>query len=172
MIIRQLIVLLIISVILGFIVNAISPNGIDLIGKYREISSGNEPVIPPNAEEGDPAFIALDLAELEFNSGNALFLDCREFEEFECGTIPGAINIPFDYLPDENLEQYIDSGLGFVAKDQQIITFCSGDECDLSLHMARNLQAFGYTNVSIFFGGSREWDNFGLEFERRQDCGE
>ena len=73
---------------------------------------------------------------------------------------------------DENLKQYLDSALGYVSKDQKIITFCSGDECDLSLHLGRNFQAFGYTNIWIFFGGSREWGNFGLEIERRQDCGE
>ena len=171
MIIRQIIILLIISALLGLLVNTISPNGIELIGKYRDISSGNEPIIPPNAEEGDPAFIALSLAELEFNLGEVLFIDCREFEEFKCGTIPGSINIPFDYLPDENLELYIDSALGSVTKDNKIITFCSGDECDQSLHLARNLQAFGYKNVFIFFGGSREWENYGLELEGRQDCG-
>lgn len=171
MIFRQTIILIILSAIIGITANYISPKGIELIGKYREISSGNEPIIPPNAEEGDPSFIALDLAELEFNRGEALFVDCREFEEFECGTIPGAINIPFDYLPDENLEQYLDSTLGFIAKDQRIITFCSGDECDLSLHLARNLKAFDYTNIFIFFGGAREWENFGLEVERRTDCG-
>ena len=104
MIIRQIISLLIISVFLSLLVNAISPHGIELIGKYRNISNGDKPIIPPNAEEGDPPFIALELAELENSHGKALFVDCREFEEFECGTIPGSINIPFDYLPDENLD--------------------------------------------------------------------
>ncbi|MBU8932386.1 MAG: rhodanese-like domain-containing protein [candidate division Zixibacteria bacterium] len=172
MAIRQLTILLIISVVLGLGVNLVSPNSIAVIGKYRSLSSGTEPIIPPNADVDDPPFIALDLAELEFNSGNVVFIDCREPEEFECGTIPGAINIPFDYLPEDNLEAHIDSALGHCARDTKLITFCSGEECDLSLHMARNLQAFGYTNLGIFFGGSREWVAFDLKLERRRNCEE
>ncbi len=169
--IRQAIIILILSAVLGLCVNAILPNKIPYIGKYRSISSGNEPIIPPNADENDPPFIALDLAELEFNQGDAIFVDARDPAEFECGTIPGAINVPLDYLPEGDLAVYFDSVFAGVPKDTKIITFCSGDECDLSLHLARNLQAFGYTNISIFFGGYREWEKFGLQVERRKQCG-
>jgi len=168
---RQILVIVGLSVILGLGLNTVSPNKIDVIGKYRSLSAGNGPIVPPSASEGDPPFIAIDLAELEYSQGTTLFIDTRDPEEFECGTIPGSINIPFDYLPEENLEQYIDSALGGAALDQAMIAFCSGEECDLSLHLARNLQAMGYTNVSIFFGGSREWEKFGLDIEkRRADC--
>ena len=172
MAIRQLTALLILSVILGLGVNLVSPNSIALVGKYRSLSSGTEPIIPPNADVDDPPFMALDLAELEFNSGGVVFIDCREPEEFECGTIPGSINIPFDYLPEDNLEAFLDSSLSYCERDTKLITFCSGEECDLSLHLARNLQAFGYTNLGIFFGGSREWETFGLTLERRRSCEE
>ena len=40
----------------------------------------------------------------------------------------------------------------------------------LSLHLARFFNDMGYTNVSIFFGGAREWENFDLEMERRPEC--
>lgn len=172
MIVRHLIILVVISSVLALGVNMISPNKIPVFGKYRSLSSGTEPIIPPNVEAGDPPFIALDLAELEHNDNRIVFIDCRDPEEYECGTIPGAINIPFDYMPEENLEIYLDSALGGCAQDTRLITFCSGEECDLSLHMARNLQAFGYTNLAIFFGGAREWDNFELTMERRRNCDE
>ncbi len=172
MVIRQVITILVLAVILGLGVNLVSPHKIAYIGQYRSLSTGNDPIVPPSAAKGDAPFIAIDMAELEFNSRSAIFVDTREPEEFECGTIPGSINIPFDSLPDGDLEKYFDSALGGIAKDSPVITLCSGDECDLSLHMARNLQAFGYTNVSIFFGGAREWENSGLEIERRRECGE
>lgn len=172
MIVKQIIILLLLTLVLGTTVNLISPNKIPFIGQYRELSSGDGPVIPPSASEGDPPFIAVDVAELEYSLKNALFIDTREHEEFICGTIPGSINIPFEYLPEENLEQYIDSALNYVSKDKHLIIFCSGEECDLSLHMARNLQYFGYTSLSIFFGGSREWENFDLEIERGEGCEE
>jgi len=172
MIIRQTLTILALAAILGLGLNLFTPNRIAYIGQYRTLSTGNDPIVPPNAAPGDPPFIAVDLAELEFNSGSVIFVDTRVPEDFECGTIFGSINIPFDYLPDEGLEKYLDSALGGVARDRMIITYCSGEECDLSLHLARNLQALGYTRVSIFFGGSREWEKHGLPIERKHACDE
>ncbi len=155
---------------MGF--NLISHNKIPYVGKYRSLHDGRGPILPPDPSPGDPPFIGVDVAELEFSLGEALFVDAREPEDFECATISGSVNIPFDHLPDENLEAYIDSALGGVPRDFSIITYCSGEECDLSLHLARNLQALGYTNVSIFYGGFREWERFGLPLERRKECGD
>jgi rhodanese-related sulfurtransferase len=170
--IRQFIILTILAIIVGLASNAINSNGVPLIGDYRELSAGDGPIIPPEADEGDPPFIGLQLAQMEHAAGKSIFVDARDESEFQCGTIPGSISIPFDYLPEENLEGYLDSALGHISKDDPIITFCSGEECDLSLHLGRNLQSFGYTNVAIFFGGAREWEKAGLEMERRIACGE
>ncbi len=170
--IKQAIILVILSIIISISVNTLSPNKISLIGEYRELSGNDGPIVPPNVMEGDPPFIAIDVAQMEFSMGQVLFVDAREFEDFECGTIPGSVNIPFDYLPEENLGKYLDSALGQVPLDKHLIIFCSGEECDLSLHLARNLQALNYTNLSIFFGGSREWESFELEMERRVQCEE
>jgi len=172
MVFRQIVVILVLASTLGLGINLISPYRVAYIGNYRNLSSGTDPIVPPNATAGDPPFISIDVAELEFNLGDAIFVDSREPEEFDCGTIPGSINIPFDYLPDEDLGEYFDSALGGVAKDCPIITYCSGEECDLSLHLARNLQALGYTNILIFFGGSREWEKSGLPIERKHSCEE
>ncbi len=172
MVAKQVVIIAILSAVLGLGINSIHPNGIPYGGKYRELSSGDGPIVPPSAQKGDPPFIAIDVAEMEHSNSNTLFVDARSPEEFNCGTIPGAINIPFEYLPDDNLDQYFDSALGGVTKDFSIITFCSGEECDLSLHLGRNLQALGYTNIAIFFGGAREWEKFGLPMERRENCGE
>ena len=40
----------------------------------------------------------------------------------------------------------------------------------LSLYLGRNLQQIGYTNISIFYGGWREWQKYGLGEERREPC--
>ncbi len=143
-----------------------------MVGEYRELSTSNGPIIPPEADKGDPPFIGVEVALMEHSAGGTLFVDSRDSSEFDCGTIPGSILIPFDYLPEENLELYLDSALGYVSRDMPIIIYCSGEECDLSLHLGRNLQDFGYTKVSIFFGGSREWEKMGLDMERRVECDE
>jgi rhodanese-related sulfurtransferase len=172
MALKQFLLLGILSAVLGLGVNLFSPNKIPYVGEYRELSRGDGPIIPPTAEPGDPPFMAISEAHLEHQQGTAIFVDARSEEEFLCGTIPGSVLIPFEYMPDGDLSVYFDSALAGAPKDQRIITYCSGEECDLSLHLARNLLDFGYTDVYIFFGGSREWENAGLEIERRQDCGD
>ena len=172
MVVRQILIILTLSTIISLTLNLFLPNRIDYIGQYRMLSNGSDPIIPPSAQKGDPPFIAIDNAELEFKTDGSLFIDCREPEEFECGTIPGSINIPFEHLPDGDLEVYFDSVLNGVPENQPLITYCSGEECDLSLHLARNLQDFGYERISIFFGGWREWKNLGLPIERKKVCEE
>ena len=169
--VRQALWLLVVSVVVSLGVNLVSPNRIPYIGQWRDLSSGEGPIIPPAAAPGDPPFIDINTAQMEHSSGGVLFVDARDEVEFNCGTIPGAVNLPFDYLPEtDDLGPYLDSALGGVPHDQPIITFCSGEECDLSLHLARILQEFGYTRVSIFFGGAREWEKMGLPMERREAC--
>ncbi len=172
MTIKQALIIVALSVVLGLGVNPFSPNAIPVIGEYRDLQGGEDPVVPPEAMAGDPPFFAVDRALLEFTGKSAIFIDARDLAEFECGTIPGSVNIPFDYLPEGDLGVYFDSCLAGASKDTLLITFCSGEECDLSLHLARNFQDFGYNNLAIFFGGSSDWGKLELELERRRECGE
>lgn len=172
MALKQFVLLAVAAAVIGLGINLVSPHSIPFVGDYRELSSGDGPIVPPSAEPGDPPFIAIDDAYLEYNEGKAIFVDARDDEEFKCGTIKGAISMPFEYLPDGDLAPYFDSVLAGAPKDARIITFCGGEECDLSLQLARNLQVVGYTNLAIFFGGAREWEDAKLPMDRRENCGE
>lgn len=167
---KQFLILLVLSGVLAVGVNLVSPNAIPLVGEYRSVTSGGEPVVPPTAEAGDPPFVDINRAWLEHDLETALFLDARSFEEFECGTIPGSINIPFEYMPEGDLTGYLDSAFSGADFDRPMIVFCSGEECDLSLHMGRFLYTSNYTNIMIFFGGAREWEQAGFDVERRIQC--
>ncbi len=169
---RQIIWLLVFAAIFGIVRNKLFSGGVELIGNWRDLSSGDGPIVPPSAEEGDPPFIAIDVAQMEHSLGKTIFIDARDPEEFVCATIPGSLNMPFEYLPEGDLKPYLDSVLGGAEKDLPLIVFCSGEECDLSLHLARNLQDEGYTGVMIFFGGATEWEKFELEIERSAECEE
>jgi rhodanese-related sulfurtransferase len=169
--IRQAILILVISAVFGAAVNVVSPNKIPLVGKYRQLANGEGVVRPPDSQAGDPPFIDLTIAQLEFGAHSSIFVDARLRDEFDCGTIPGATNIPFEDLPEEHIDTYLDSALNHAGKDTPLIAFCSGEECDASLYLGRNLALNGYTRISIFFGGAREWEKAGLEMERRKQCG-
>jgi len=170
MVLRQMFYLGLASVLLSLLVNLISPNKIPLIGQYYAFEVVDGVIVPPAATPGDPPFIAVDRAQAEFALGEALFVDARDTGEYDCGTIPGAVNLPFEEMPGDDLASYVDSVFGGAPMDRTLITFCAGEECDLSLHRARNLKALGYRNVLIFFGGAREWDDMGFEIQRGVQC--
>jgi hypothetical protein len=108
----QVLILLFFSVVVSFGVNLVSPNKIDLIGNYRNLSSGDGPIVPPSAEPGDPPFIDVNTAQMEHATGGVLWVDARSPEEFECGTIPESINVPFEYLPEGDLDPFFRFGPG------------------------------------------------------------
>jgi rhodanese-related sulfurtransferase len=172
MTLRQIVLLTLLAVVLGLVANTVSPNRIPWIGKYRTLSSGEGPIVPPAAEPGDAPFIDINQAQMEFDLGSARFIDARDPAEYVCGTIPGSINIPFEGLPEGDLGPYFDSALGSPDRDKELVVFCGGEECDLSLYLSRNLKQYGFTNVLVFFGGAREWVKSGFEVERRAKCAE
>jgi rhodanese-related sulfurtransferase len=111
-------------------------------------------------EEVDPPAISLDYAMMRFQSKNTIFLDSRYPEDFKAGHIKGAINFPY-----EEFEEYAPEVWQKLPKDEEIITYCDGSECETSLLMARELTELGYQNVKVFFGGWQEWRNAGLSVE-------
>lgn len=122
----------------------------DLSGK---ITNDN----PDNFSE--PKAIKIDFAYKLFQEGKK-FVDARPVEEYEENHIKGAINIPF--YGSENYE----SVLNKISKDEIIITYCSGDDCDLSILLGDELFAKGYKKIYIFFGGWNDWLKMGYPTEK------
>lgn len=154
----QLVVILIISTIAALAINSARGGGVAVIGNWPSgTRSGEEPVKPPSAEEGDPPFITLEDAVAKYQSPDIIFIDSRDPEDFDFGHIKRAINIPFEYI-DEEWEAYIES----LDRHRGYVVYCSGDECETSLHLGRYLQSFGFPNIFVFYGGWREWEDNGL----------
>lgn len=169
---KQALLLLVFSTVIALGVNQFSSKALPLVGSYRELSTGEGPIVPPSATKGDPPFIDINTANMEFATKTAIFLDARDSAEFNCGTIPGALSVPFEQMPEDHEAEFVDERLKAYPKDQRFITFCSGEECDLSLQLGRFMKAHGYTNLEIFFGGATEWKKFKLDMEKRGTCAE
>ena len=149
----QIVVILIISTIASLALNAARPGGIAVKGNWpSRTATGEGPIVPPSAQEGDPPFVTLDDAVAKFQSPDVVFIDSRDPEDFEYGRIKGSINIPFDYL-DEHWDAVIDS----LDRKKGYVIYCSGDECELSLFLGRIMNEMGFNNIYIFYGGWREW---------------
>lgn len=98
----------------------------------------------------EPKAIKIDLAYKLFNQG-IKFIDARPEEEFKENHIKGAINIPF-----YGSEKY-DSVLNKISKDEIVVTYCNGDDCDLSILLGDEIFNKGYKKVYVFFGGWNDW---------------
>lgn len=105
-----------------------------------------------------PKAIKIDFAYNLFKQG-IKFIDARPPEEYAGGHIKGAVNIPF--YGSENYE----SVLNEINKNEAIVTYCSGDDCDLSILLADEIFAKGFKKVYIFFGGWNDWQvkNYPIE---------
>ncbi len=91
----------------------------------------------------------VDTAEGErLRDQGAAFLDVREPDEHEQGTIPGSIHIPRGHL-EANIEARLSH------RDVPIVVYCAGGV--RSAFAAETLQALSYTDVVSMDGGFNKW---------------
>lgn len=106
-----------------------------------------------------PVMIHLDEARTFFEAGEALFIDSRHAFDYHLGHIRGAVNLPLKEVEEQKLP------LPSTPKDHMLIVYCDGAECNSSIELSSKLFQAGYSNVKIFFGGWREWEEARLPVE-------
>lgn len=110
----------------------------------------------------EPLAIKIDKAYQLYKQG-VKFIDARMPEEYAEGHIKGAINIPFD--GDESYRNILNS----FSKDEVLVTYCSGTECDVSILLGDELFEKGFKKVYIFFGGWNDWVERGYPISREDE---
>jgi rhodanese-related sulfurtransferase len=88
-----------------------------------------------------------------WDSGKAIFIDSRPYEEFLKSHISGAFPLPYDQL-----DEFYPKIIRLLDPGYQIITYCDGAECLSSMHVADFLNQQGFPKVNIFFGGWELWE--------------
>ena len=177
---KKIFVIVFTSVLVSFVYNDFNPNGLKLIRDERVLNwesdsltsfpkinllviDSNLTIIRPKIDSikteikkeisesfKEPKAIKIDFAYKLFTQG-IKFIDARPAEEFSEGHIKGALNIPF--YGSENYE----SVLNKISKDDIVVTYCSGEDCDLSILLGDELFNKGYKKVYVFFGGWNDW---------------
>jgi rhodanese-related sulfurtransferase len=110
----------------------------------------------PAQESVQDGEISLHDAALRHASGEAVFLDAREAEEYELGHIQGALSLSvFTFAQDFPA---LKAGL----EGKTVITYCDGEHCKLSQDLADQLTAHGIRNVFVLKNGWSLWQNDGL----------
>ncbi len=175
--------IIIYSILIGIVYNQLNPKGIPFFREARQInwaddstkSNSNNPdslstqqvdssksslLTTTQKDFSEPKAIKIDFAYKLFLNGTK-FIDARPVEEYEESHIKGAINIPF--YGSENYE----SALKKIPKDEVIVTYCGGDDCDLSILLADELFAKGYKKIYVFFGGWNDWQKMKYPVEKK-----
>jgi molybdopterin/thiamine biosynthesis adenylyltransferase/rhodanese-related sulfurtransferase len=92
----------------------------------------------------------IEPAEAEPRLGEAVFLDVREQDEYEQGTIPGSVFIPRGHLEGH-------SGGRLPDHSAPIVVYCASGF--RSAFAAKTLEDLGYTDVLHLAGGFDRWKN-------------
>ncbi len=91
-------------------------------------------------------------AEEEMAHPGAVLLDVREPDEYQQGSVPGAVHIPRG-----NLELSVEGRIP--DKGAHVLVYCAGGV--RSAFAAQTLQELGYTDVSSVLGGFNRWKDEG-----------
>ncbi len=98
---------------------------------------------------------------------DTLVVDGRIRPEFEAGTIPGAISVPYNEAADrlDELGCEIDFD-GWICEGAlpRVVLFCNGPWCGQSPTAARRMIEAGFPaeNISYYRGGMQNWQGLGL----------
>ncbi|MGF1503200.1 MAG: rhodanese-like domain-containing protein [Paracoccaceae bacterium] len=116
----------------------------------------------------------IDFLAVEVEAGTGLLIDSRLANWYDAGTIPGAINMPFNlFNPEEN--PFFEPVVGLLgaqkrgdawdfSEAKKLALFCNGAWCDQSPRAIRNLISIGYPPEKLFYyrGGMQSWLSMGF----------
>lgn len=91
-----------------------------------------------------------------------LVIDVLPRSEFEKEHLPKAVNIPVD---DDEFEAQVQRRV--TSKDEEVVVYCASTACDASVRAASRLEKNGFSHVSDFEGGLREWKSANKPTEGR-----
>jgi rhodanese-related sulfurtransferase len=112
-----------------------------------------------------PQRVTLEQLQQFIKEKRGLVFDARPETFYRFGHIPSALSLPREDF--ENAYKRFQTGLER-NRAQPLIIYCSNEFCENAAMVQRSLQGLGYSNVAIFAGGWREWQEKGLPEESKQ----
>ncbi len=85
--------------------------------------------------------------------GGVRVIHALDAEHYAKGHIPGAENIDYEKMKPEMLP---------AQKDQPLIFYCTGGMCPVGRMAANKAASWGYTHVSVYEGGLKNWQSSGM----------
>jgi rhodanese-related sulfurtransferase len=143
-------VLFALSAIAALAVNSLRHDSLPLVGDFSVAGR----ITTATGERMD---IELDEAKKLLHSQAAVFIDARSVEDYAAGHIQGARSLPWH-----------DVDLNFIGVTEDlemqtpVVTYCDGENCELSHNLALFLREAGFTNTRVLVNGWSLWQQAGL----------
>ena len=131
------------------------------MGKWDSSSGIITAGVTGNEEEFWGRIDDVQIAKKIFDSGEAVFVDARNFEAYASGHIKGAVSLPIGQFGEK-----IDAFRDRYATVAPIVVYCSGRTCYDSHKLAQRLFMEGYADIRIFIDGYPAWMQKGYPCER------
>jgi rhodanese-related sulfurtransferase len=150
-------VILVLAIFLGASVNQFRTNGLSL---FAHRSMGTSLKTPSGARLD----ISLIDAKKLFLEHTAVFIDARPKEDFEKGHVKGAKSLPW-----RDVDRKFIAVTGNIPDNATIITYCDGETCELSHHLANFLIEAGFNHVRVLVNGWTKWRDAHLPVAKKDD---
>ncbi len=113
--------------------------------------SAEEKPYAPEYIQGVTIVSAEEVIDLILANPDLIVIDSRKKAEYQKGHIEGAINILNTQLKREDLESLSPD------KSREILFYCNGARCLRSTDSIKKAKSWGYTRLTWFRGGWKEW---------------
>ena len=131
-------------------VNLFRTQRIPFVGDWSQ-----EKRFPDN--KGESLTITLEQAGDLFERDAALFVDARPRDQYARGHIRGALSLPW-----QDLDNYFMEIVDRLDTDKTIVTYCDGENCNLSHGLALFLKDSGFNDTRVLVNGWTLWRKAGL----------
>ena len=144
---RQALMITAAAAVLGLVVNALRPQGLDLVRSPAPAAPAGSAAAPAG-----PQPMELEAVLEQLKSGTAIIIDTRSEYDYAAGHIQTARN-----LEERNLDVWMPDFFSTTPPDTTLIVYCSGPRCQLAERLAVRLYELSYTNVHVLKAGWKAW---------------
>ena len=99
--------------------------------------------------------ITREILKQRLDGGGLVLLEALPAQYYEHAHLPGALRLNHDEVVD---------GAGALVPDRhaEIVVYCASETCPNSHIAAEILEQLGYTDVSVYAGGKKDWIEAGM----------
>ncbi|MFP4256606.1 MAG: rhodanese-like domain-containing protein [Desulfobacterales bacterium] len=142
--------IIVLACILAASVNLLRGSAVPFVGDWSADSRFAD-------DPGQNLVISLKEASRLYAENKAVFVDARPEHQYDQGRIKGAVSLPWQDADDRFLEV-----TDRLEGKETIITYCDGENCELSHELALFLSDMGFEDVRVLINGWTKWRQAGL----------